>query len=178
MVISAILTAIYSFRLLEQVFWSDYSGFKAVILNHTKVTNLETMVLGILAALSLSTGYFCKDSFIGAGSNYFNQFIHVLPATNYLIEAEFLGAEIKLTPFMLGNLAFEADSRFLECKWFYNEFVNGFVILPALTASRHIFEQYEKILLEQNGPLFVGALVNSIALSYLRGKKISLPQQR
>jgi len=110
------LTAVYSFKLLEQVFWSDYGGFKIIIAHHAKATGVEILVLGILAILSLSTGYLCKDFFIGAGSNYFNQFIHTLPTTGYIVESEFLPAEIKLTPFLLTVLAFEIESRFFECK--------------------------------------------------------------
>ena len=159
-IVSAVLTAIYSFRLLEQVFWSDFTGYKAVIINHVKPTNVEIFVLTILGLLSLGTGYFFKDIFIGFGSNYFNTFIHALPVNHYALEAEFLPAEIKLIPLMLTLGAFEIESRFFECKWFYNEVVNGYLTLPTLIMSRHIFEQHEKIMLEQNGPLFITNIIN------------------
>jgi hypothetical protein len=139
-----------------------------VIVNHIKVTNIEILVLSVLAVLSLSTGYFCKDFFIGAGSNYFNQFIHVLPGISYTVESEFLPVEVKLTPFVLTALAFEIESRFFECKWFYNEAVNGCIALPVLVMSRHVFEQHEKVMLEQNGPLFAITAINSLALSYFK----------
>lgn len=39
-IISAVLTAVYSFRLLEQVFWGDYVGYKMSIHYHAKITNV------------------------------------------------------------------------------------------------------------------------------------------
>lgn len=159
-IVSAMLTAMYSFRLLEQVFWSDYTGFKSVITNHVKPTNVEILVLSLLGMLSLVTGYFFRDTFVGFGSNYFNTFIHTLPVGHYYIESEFLPSEIKLIPLMLTIIAFEVESRFFECKWFYNEVINGYLALPTLVISRHIFEQYEKIMLEQNGPILAASLVS------------------
>jgi hypothetical protein len=125
-----------------------------------KPTNVEILVLSLLGLLSLLTGYFFRDMFIGFGANYFNTFIHTLPVSHYFVESEFLPSEIKLIPLMLTILAFELESRFFECKWFYNEIVNGYIALPALIMSRHIFEQHEKIMLEQNGPILVA---NSVA---------------
>jgi len=156
------LTAVYSFRLLEQVFWSDYTGFKSVIVNHVKPTNVEILVLSTLGVLSLITGYFFKDIFVGFGSNYFNTFIHAIPVGHHPVESEFLPSEIKLIPLMLTALAFEVESRFFECKWFYNEVVNGYIALPTLVISRHIFEQYEKIILEQNGPILAASLLGKL----------------
>src|SRR4051794_33243321 len=102
-------TAIYSFRLLEQVFWSDFNGFKSVITKHVKATNVEVLVLGTLGVLSLSTGYFFKDVFSGFGSNYFNTSITTLPVGWLLIEAEFISALLKTLPLVLTVLAFEVS---------------------------------------------------------------------
>jgi ABC-type tungstate transport system substrate-binding protein len=63
---------------------------------------------------------------------------------------------------MLTIIAFEVESRFFECKWFYNEVVNGYIALPTLVISRHIFEQHEKIVLEQNGPILAANLVGKL----------------
>jgi len=45
---------------------------------------------------------------------------------------------------------------------------NGYLALPALTLSRHLFEQHEKLLLEKNGPLLMAELVNRFATSYFK----------
>ena len=165
-IVSAMLTAVYSFRLLEQVFWSDYNGFKLTIVHHAKITNIEILVLAVLASLSLGTGYCFKDIFIGFGANFFNNFIHNLPTSYNSLESEFLSIEIKIMPLLLTILAVELESRFFECKWFYNEAVNSYLTLPTLLLSRHLFEQHEKITLEQNGPLFFISLVVNFSTRY------------
>jgi len=135
-------------------------------MRHTKITNIEIFVLTALVSLSLVTGYCFKDIFIGFGANFFNNFIHSLPASYNSLESEFLSMEVKIMPLLLTVLAFELESRFFECKWFYNEVVNSYLTLPALVLSRHLFEQHEKIILEQNGPLFFVNLVVSSSTRY------------
>jgi NADH-ubiquinone oxidoreductase chain 5 len=161
-IVSALLTAVYSFRLLEQVFWSDYSGYKQVIVSHVKPTYLEIWVLAVLGVLSILSGYLFRDIFTGFGSDYFNNFVMLLPNGHVAIESEFLPAEIKVLPLLFTALAFEIESKFFECKWFYNEFVNGYLALPILVMSRHLFEQHEKIMLEQNGPLAAVNLLSKV----------------
>lgn len=153
-IMSAALTVLYSFRLLEQVFWSDFMGFKVVIVNHIKMTIVEYTVLGLLGLLSLVTGYVGKDLFSGLGVDYFNSSIVALPTNWLYVEADFLSWVFKLLPFVIVLISFEMHSRLFECKWYYNEFVNGFISLPTLVLSRHYFEQYEKLALELNGPIF------------------------
>ena len=160
-VVSAILTAVYSFRLLEQVLWADFNGFKSNVRYHAGVTGVEIIVLGCLGLLSLCSGYMFRDLFSGVGSNYFNTAITILPAGWSLIEAEFIPFEIKILPLVFTVLAFELENRLFECKWFYNELVNGYITLPGLVLSRHFFEQYEKLVLEYNGPLFFSDCIRS-----------------
>ena len=124
-----------------------------------KPTNVEIVVLAVLATLSLVSGFIFKDIFTGFGSGYFSAFIYNLPAAHCFVESEFLPAEIKLIPVIFTASAFEFESRFFECKWFYNEIINGYLAVPSLIISRHIFEQHEKIMLEQNGPLLLSGLI-------------------
>jgi hypothetical protein len=44
------------------------------------MTLVEILVLGMLGLLSLFSGYYFKDAFIGLGSNFFSNIIYVLPA--------------------------------------------------------------------------------------------------
>jgi hypothetical protein len=67
--------------LLEQVFWSDFNGFKLAIVRHTKVTGVEIIILGVLGIFSLTTGYYFKDMFSGFGANYFNMSIASIAST-------------------------------------------------------------------------------------------------
>jgi NADH:ubiquinone oxidoreductase subunit 5 (subunit L)/multisubunit Na+/H+ antiporter MnhA subunit len=79
--VAAVLTVFYSVRLIYVVFLDSYSGFKLSVITHSKVTNLEILILGFLGILSMSTGYFFKDLFLGLGSAYFNNSILLLPTT-------------------------------------------------------------------------------------------------
>ena len=124
-----------------------------MIAKHAKITYIEIMILGVLGILSLVSGYLFKDIFLGLGSSYFNNGVTILPRTWVIVEAELLAPEVKMLPLIFTALAMEVESRFFECKWFYNEIVNGYLALPTLILSRHFFEQYEKRTLEFNGPL-------------------------
>jgi len=159
-IISASLTATYSFRLLEQTFWGDFNGFKINIVRHHKITNIEIVVLSILGLLSITSGYLFKDLFIGFGSNFFNHFILNVPAIWNPIEAEFLSILIKLLPLLLTLFTSEIESRFIECKWMFNEIVNGNLSIPVLNWSRHLFEQIEKLAIEENGISIISLTVN------------------
>jgi hypothetical protein len=124
------------------------------------------VILGTLSILSLSTGYMFKDLFSGLGSNFFNNGITLLPSISSAVEQEFVSLNLKMLPVFLTCISFEIESKFFECKWFYNEMVNGYLSLPMLILSRHYFEQYEKRLLEQNGPLFFQNLYNKAQYSF------------
>jgi NADH:ubiquinone oxidoreductase subunit 5 (subunit L)/multisubunit Na+/H+ antiporter MnhA subunit len=69
----------YSIRLIVYVFLNKFSGFKLIIKNHHKITKLEIFLLGFLGLLSIITGFYFKDLFLGLGSNYFNISIFNLP---------------------------------------------------------------------------------------------------
>lgn len=169
--IAAMLTMYYSIRLIYLVFVDDYNGFKIAVQQHVKTTNMEMCVLGLLGLLSILTGYYFKDLFTGLGAGYFNNSIFSLPSSWSFINLEFIPAKIKLAPVlasifaMLGGLRLGsqggspavyvdlAKTYFENCKWFYNEILNGYFALGSLTVSRHYFEQYEKRGLELNGPV-------------------------
>jgi NADH-ubiquinone oxidoreductase chain 5 len=175
--ISAILTMYYSIRLLVIVFLNKFNGFHFVIKNHIKVTNLEIFLLGFLCFLSILTGYTFKEMFTGFGSNYFGNVIHNISNNWTNIELEFIPARIKLVPVVTGIFAFitaiylskinnisliytmQLKTYFENCKWFYNEIVNVYLVTSTFTIARISFDQYEKRVLDYHGPLF---LVNTI----------------
>lgn len=174
--IAAILTMYYSIRLLVLVFTNQFNGFRNVLKQHSKVTNLEIFLLGFLSILSIVTGYFFKDAFTGFGSNYFNNAVYSFPNNWTNIELEFIPAYIKLAPVLTGVMSFvisvflsqnnitrlytsQLKTYFENCKWFYNEILNTYLVLPSINVARISFEQYEKRVLEYHGPMF---LVNII----------------
>lgn len=171
--IAAILTMYYSIRLIILVFLDKFNGFKFIAKNHAKVTNLEIILLGFLGFLSIITGFYFKDAFTGFGSNYFNNAILNLANIWSAIELEFIPARIKLMPVLTGVvsfiIAFKLNTQltktlvyisqikvyFENCKWFYNEIINIFLVLPILNTGKTFFEQYEKRVLEFYGPLSI-----------------------
>jgi len=179
--IAAILTMYYSVRLIIFVFWGNYLGFKVVIKNHAKMTNIEIFLLGFLGLLSVTTGYLFKDLATGFGSNYFNDFIYNVVSVWNALELELIPGRVKLMPLLLSiialTIAFRLNKQalsalvlinqittyFENCKWFYNESVNTYLALPVLTIGRTMFEQYEKLVLEQHGP---GFLVEKVVGTY------------
>lgn len=174
--IAAILTMYYSIRLLMLVFVNKFNGFRFIIKNHTKVTNLEIFLLGFLCLLSILTGFIFKDMFTGFGSSYFNNVIYNTSNTWANVELEFIPARIKLAPVITGLISFitaivlsrsnktsiyasQLKTYFENCKWLYNELINIYLVSPIFNVARVSFEQYEKRTLEYHGPMF---LVNTI----------------
>jgi NADH-ubiquinone oxidoreductase chain 5 len=49
------------------------------------------------------SGYFCRDMFLGAGSDFFRQSIFVLPKNLTIIDAEFIPATYKLLPLIFAT---------------------------------------------------------------------------
>ena len=175
-IISAILTVYYSTRLLLLVFIKQFLGFKWYILNYLKVTKLEIYLLGFLGTLSIISGFYFKDLFIGFGSNYFNNSIYNITSTWSLVDLEFIPVFIKVIPLFLSIISFyialllnkksinltyvnTLETNFEMCKWYFNEILNNYLALPILISSRYIFEQYEKRILDNHGPIFFINLV-------------------
>ena len=178
--IAAILTMYYSIRLLVLVFADSFGGFRQIIKNHTKITNLEIFLLGFLSILSITTGYYFKDTFTGFGSSYFNNAIYGIANMWSAIELEFIPARIKLVPVLTGlvafvialNLSSQSSSTIIytfqikiyleSCKWFYNETLNTVLVIPTANLGRAVFEQYEKSLLERHGPIFLVSTIKKL----------------
>jgi NADH-ubiquinone oxidoreductase chain 5 len=177
--IAAVLTMYYSTRLLYMVFIDYFSGTKTSIVNYLKLTNLEIGLLGSLGFLSVTTGYYFKDVFTGFGSNYFNHAIYNLASFWSSIDLEFIPVLVKLTPLIISSVAliisiklnnqsictiytYQISTFFESCKWYYNESLNNYIALPVLKIGRYVFEQYEKQILEQHGPLFIVKSVTQI----------------
>jgi hypothetical protein len=60
------------------------------------------------------------------------------------------------------HLVSSAKTYFESCKLFYNETVNGYIATGGLFSGRHLFEQYEKRVLEYHGPSFVISVISAL----------------
>jgi NADH-ubiquinone oxidoreductase chain 5 len=105
-VFSAFFTAVYSFRLLFFVFLVNTNIYKEN--THIEESNKNIIIpLFLLSIMSILTGYFFSDLFIGIGNNYLNSSIYIKFIHFNYIDIEFLNPLIKNIPFfftLLGML--------------------------------------------------------------------------
>ena len=70
-VITALFTAIYSFRLVFLVFLAPTSSYKNIILSVHESPGQMGLVFVVLSLCSIFSGYISKEVFIGLGSDFF-----------------------------------------------------------------------------------------------------------
>jgi len=97
-VLSAGITAFYSFRLIYLTFISNPNGFKNAIQNAYDAPLPMGIPLFILCIGSIFVGYFTKDLFIGLGTPFWNNSIFISPENLTMIDAEFIPIYIKWVP--------------------------------------------------------------------------------
>jgi NADH-ubiquinone oxidoreductase chain 5 len=96
--LTAMFTAVYSFRLIFLVFINKTSGYKEVMKKVHELPLELGFPLAVLCIGSIFSGYMTKDLFIGFGSNFFSTSIFVLPENLLIVDAEFIPTYIKLLP--------------------------------------------------------------------------------
>jgi len=97
-VLSAGVTAFYSFRLIYLTFISNPNGFKNAIQNAHDAPLPMAIPLFILCIGSVFVGYLTKDLFIGLGTPFWNNAIFIAPENLVMIDAEFIPTYIKWLP--------------------------------------------------------------------------------
>jgi NADH-ubiquinone oxidoreductase chain 5 len=102
--VSAILTAIYSTRLLYLAFLGYPNGWRNTYNSIHEAPLIMAIPLVILAIFSLFFGFFAKDLFVGIGSDFFGSSLFTHPNYSLLVDTEFgLSTNIKLLP-LLGTI--------------------------------------------------------------------------
>jgi NADH-ubiquinone oxidoreductase chain 5 len=97
-ILSAFLTAVYSFRLIFFGFLIRTNIYKENI--HIDESNINIIVpLFILSIMSIIVGYLFSDLFIGIGNNYLDNSIYIMFIHFNYIDIEFLNPLIKNIPF-------------------------------------------------------------------------------
>jgi len=106
----ALFTGIYSSDVLDDTFSEETNSSKSVIIKMHSSSFLEIFILLILAFLSLFSGYFFRDIFLGLGTDFFTNVLAITPGNNYT-PSEFLPASLKLLPTILSILiSFEINT--------------------------------------------------------------------
>jgi NADH-ubiquinone oxidoreductase chain 5 len=97
-VLSAGITAFYSFRLIYLTFVSNPNGFKNAMQNAHDAPLPMAIPLFVLCLGSIFVGYLTKDLFIGLGTPFWNNAIFIAPENLTMIDAEFIPTHIKWLP--------------------------------------------------------------------------------
>lgn len=104
-VLSAGITAFYSFRLIYFTFISNPNGFKNAMQTAHDAPLPMAIPLFILCIGSIFVGYLTKDLFIGLGTPFWNNAIFIAPDNLTMIDAEFIPTHIKWLPVIISLLA-------------------------------------------------------------------------
>jgi NADH-ubiquinone oxidoreductase chain 5 len=97
--LTAGLTAFYSFRILNLVFFTFPNGPKVNYINSHEVRLVVIIPLIILSLFSIGFGYLVSDFYAGVGSDFLGNSIFIQPNNISIIESEFsMRPIIKLLP--------------------------------------------------------------------------------
>jgi len=168
-VITALFTAIYSFRLIFIVFLNKTNSYYKVFRYVHESPSQMIFVFVILSVCSIFSGYLTQDVFIGVGSDFFWDSIFILPINSYSIDVEFLPNSYKNIPviFSLSGILFSyifhmdfifngniySFYRFLSNKWYFdflqNEYIGKTILISAYNT---FFKLIDKGFIEILGP--------------------------
>jgi NADH-ubiquinone oxidoreductase chain 5 len=188
--VTALFTAIYSFRLVYLVFLNTNNSYKFAIEGAHELPILMFIPLAVLSFGSIFVGYLTKDLFIGLGSNFFADSIFILPQNSISMDAEFIPYYIKGLPSILsslgilGSLAFHKYYefffvffrytkninifyKFLVQKWYFDYIQNELVGKPVLKIAYNIFfKMIDKGFLELLGPTGISFFIYKLTLEF------------
>ena len=100
-IISASITAFYSFKLIYMTFLANPNGYKSSMQSIHDAPFSMGFPLFLLSLCSIFIGFLSKDLFIGLGTPFWNNSIFVLPEHLNIIDAEFIPVYIKWIPFFV-----------------------------------------------------------------------------
>lgn len=177
--ITAMITAFYSGRLLYLTFLAGPNGYKRAYELCHESTDFMIISLCVLGVFSVFAGYLLKDVFIGLGSQaWLNSFGSDNYATQPLLVAEFLPWYIKLLPVICSLLSISACFfiyiiisylnkslisvylkpfigsvfAFITKKWYFDHIYNAFIVKGFLYTVYESFKRIDRGLFEYVGP--------------------------
>jgi NADH-ubiquinone oxidoreductase chain 5 len=173
---AAFFTAFYSIRLICLTFLVKPNGFRISISHAHEPSWCMSIPLALLSIPSILIGFFCKDMFIGLGTNFWNDSIFIHPNNLIVFDSELIPTVVKLLPLGLSFLGaccayffylfdfeyifnFKMSSlglklyNFLNKKWFFDKVYNSFVGQYVLFLSYFVtYITIDRGLLEHFGP--------------------------
>lgn len=184
--LSLVGTTLYSIKVLSLTFFNQFNGYKHYINNIHYSSYLTTIPLFVLSIFSIFIGYLTRDMFIGIGSDFWGDSIHILYSNNNLY-SEFLPYYIKLTPFFYSTyfiiislilmnsklgirLIFETKLSlykmysFFNQKWYIDKLINEYLVLPGLRFGYDItYSLIDKGIIEIFGPFGISTMIYKLS---------------
>jgi proton-translocating NADH-quinone oxidoreductase chain L len=98
-ILTAVLTTFYSFKILFIIFYSTITSLKSTVEKFHPISNFLFLPVVILSIFSCFSGFIAKELFSGIGNNVF--LFPILPEYgDVMLMNEFLSFNIKITPFI------------------------------------------------------------------------------
>jgi len=182
--LSVFFTAFYSFRLIYLTFINNINNNRISVNNIKESSNVILIPLVILGIGSLFVGYLLKDSFIGLGTDFWQNSIFIFSYNMYYIEAEYIKLTEKWLPFFCSIGAFSLVymiqtnklrfyniqyikwiSFIVSKKWYWDFFYNKFFVYPILNLGYSVtFKNLDRGFIELLGPYGVINFINNFGL--------------
>nr|YP_003127034.1 Nad5p [Brettanomyces custersianus]ACU32817.1 Nad5p [Brettanomyces custersianus] len=182
---SAVLTSIYSIRLMYYVFFNRPNDPKYIYMHLTENPTLMYIPMSILALLSIFVGYLAKDLYLGLGTPIYN-YVFIHPNNLAAIDTEFsLNSYIKLLPlicsvilctilvimyelfynklFVYNHHLFKTIYSFFNQKLYYDQILNNYGFRSWLYISYLLNTYIDKGVLIFLGPYGLSSLTLSIS---------------
>jgi proton-translocating NADH-quinone oxidoreductase chain L len=170
--IAAILSTLYSVRLLYLCFFDEIRTQKKIIIHAHELNPYMGGPLIMLAIGSIFSGFLCRDFFIGSGTQFWGTSIMVNRCQPALTDFEFIPTTIKIIPLLCilsgvsilylfkvygNNLSeiklFSNIYAFFANKWYFDQIYNYFLIKPLLFLGQRVtFDIIDRGFLESFGP--------------------------
>jgi len=185
LIIAALMTSFYSWRLIFMTFHGESRADKEVLANVHESPSIMIVPLYVLAAGALFAGWLFKDKFIGDGEalfwgtgiyrsaeNEIIQLMHDVPQWVIYspLIAMILGFAISWLfyikrPDIPDRLAKTNQPlyQFLLNKWYFDEIYDFFLVRPAMALGKFFWKQGDGRIIDGFGPDGVAARVNSIS---------------
>ena len=179
-ILTAFLTAIYSWRLFFKTFFGNYNNKTIKIEKIHESPLVMTIPLIILAIGALSVGYLFKELFIGNQSDYWRDSILFL---NYLKLENIPLWIILITPILvigaipISYLIFIKDKKILEGmkksnmplydfllnKWYIDEIYNFLIIEPTKKIGNFFWKKGDENTIDRYGPDGISKIINYLS---------------
>jgi proton-translocating NADH-quinone oxidoreductase chain L len=186
-VLSALLTAFYSFRLIYLAFIRQAGSHKSFVANLHEPSFFMLFPMVFLSVFSVLFGYASKDFFVGMGSPFFFDSIYNSFFQNQLVEYEYLSVSVKNTPVICSIFGAFAGLFLYSCfshiasyfflsrkwffflffsqKWFFDQIYSFFIVHGLLRAGYSFaFNVVDRGVIEYFGPFFFYKNTLTVAL--------------